>query len=517
MVSYDIFIELRPLKDVSNNCIGNNGILGNQTYKHFFDWFTINIVPETGLHILTVSVDMDNQSNDEDTATSVHYFLVAARISFQTVTPLSTIDKLLEIDGRTFEIGSNDSRCHCETMTSHWFQFPMTPSNRITNKTLVPVTYKTFENLKASEESVTKFNSCPHVKLTVNELDLKAEKNSYYIGKYKSIVSFDDFFVSEDSAYMYMCLETVEKLFENNFNTVIRKKSFAIHIISLVCTMLSITFAFVTAMTYTVFREIRNQPGINNILLSLLTIAYQCMFQFGFNQAENTSTTICIILGIMAHLFWLLNLVWMNVCSFHMFRVFHGTLTKTAQFNAIKTTLCYLMYTVAVASIPVVINIIISILESNGKSIGYGGKRCYVTDSDHRKYILSVPLAVIVLTNLGLYFTVVGRLQRTDSRIKTQSRDKSFMLVYIKLSSLTGLTWTFGYVYMFTRQEWADYVFVVLNASQGVFIFVAFMLNRRTWRLYKNLFQKLRKIIKGTETAQTYMTNGDKAKNGSAN
>ena len=61
-------------------------------------------------------------------------------------------------------------------------------------------------------------------------------------------------------------------------------------------------------------------------------------------------------------------------------------------------------------------------------------------------------------------------------------------ILYIKLSTLLGLTWVFGLVASIMDMPSLWYPFIILNSLQGTFIFVFFDLK---WRVYYTAYEKL--------------------------
>ena len=59
------------------------------------------------------------------------------------------------------------------------------------------------------------------------------------------------------------------------------------------------------------------------------------------------------------------------------------------------------------------------------------------------------------------------------------------MILYCKLASIMGLTWVFGFVASATHFEVIRYLFVIFNSLQGLFICLAFVCNRKVFRLLK--------------------------------
>ncbi|XP_055954308.1 uncharacterized protein LOC130010588 [Patella vulgata] len=57
--------------------------------------------------------------------------------------------------------------------------------------------------------------------------------------------------------------------------------------------------------------------------------------------------------------------------------------------------------------------------------------------------------------------------------------------MYVKMSSLTGFTWLIGFIAIITQSEPLIYIFIVINASQGGFLFLSFVCNARVFELIK--------------------------------
>ena len=54
------------------------------------------------------------------------------------------------------------------------------------------------------------------------------------------------------------------------------------------------------------------------------------------------------------------------------------------------------------------------------------------------------------------------------------------------MSTLLGFTWIFGFMAAFADVAALWYVFIIFNSLQGVYIFIAFMCNKRVFKLWSN-------------------------------
>eukprot|EP00057_Strongylocentrotus_purpuratus_P016624 XP_011671098.1 PREDICTED: uncharacterized protein LOC100889522 [Strongylocentrotus purpuratus] len=76
---------------------------------------------------------------------------------------------------------------------------------------------------------------------------------------------------------------------------------------------------------------------------------------------------------------------------------------------------------------------------------------------------------------------VRNRAIRHASTLKERGKE---LRIYWKISTLLGFTWLFGFVAAFAGVSALWYVFIILNSLQGVYIFLAFMANKRVLHLW---------------------------------
>ena len=260
-------------------------------------------------------------------------------------------------------------------------------------------------------------------------------------------------------------------------------------ILSITCNLLSITGLTATVLTYFIFGELRSIPGKNNMMLAIHLLIAQCLYQFGIEQTE--FPTLCIILGALIHLFWLTSILWMNACTLHMFRTF-VTGQSYRSYRAFDPQVCfYALYCYTVALTVIGINIGVSLYKSDGESTGYGGSICYISTPIMVGWTFALPVGIIIILNMGFFFAVVYQISASTMRRRGKSNDRGNTIIYMKLSSLTGVTWIFGYLYLWTDFVPLEYIFIVLNAGQGVLIFVSFICTSRIIHLYQDLFRKI--------------------------
>jgi hypothetical protein len=80
----------------------------------------------------------------------------------------------------------------------------------------------------------------------------------------------------------------------------------------------------------------------------------------------------------------------------------------------------------------------------------------------------------------------IRRATEIAQRAREAMKARSELLVYMRLASLLGFTWVWGLLQNALEHPVVRYAFIVCNASQGVFIFVAFVCKQSVFRQLKD-------------------------------
>ena len=204
------------------------------------------------------------------------------------------------------------------------------------------------------------------------------------------------------------------------------------------------------------------------------------MYQFGAGQTSLPGWA-CTLIGAICHFLWLTAIFSMNACSIHIYLTFSKSRVLLSTFDY-KNTFYHIAY-IGVASLAFVsLNIIISLIRSQGYNVGYGGNLCYLSSNLNQVLTFLVPLSILLVSNMLLFILVVYKINRAAA-VKAK-KEKSFLLIYARLSSLTGITWIVGYLQLLLSHEVFEYLFILFNASQGIFIMIAFVMNKRVYLLF---------------------------------
>ena len=350
-----------------------------------------------------------------------------------------------------------------------------------------------------------KIMMCPYIIIPLEELSYDIKDGVLIVTETGTKLTVTDYLEIEKE--IFMCLEDYKSLYlelsrtgnivEPSIRNVEAKPT---NILSFVCVCLSLVCLLVTLATYVYFRELHSQPGINTITLCVCLLLAQGMYQFGAGQSSLHSWA-CSLIGAICHFLWLSVMFSMNVCSMQIYFTFIKSRTISPTYTS-KQTAINTAYIVLASLLFVAINVIVSLIRSGGREIGYGGIVCYLSTAVMQGVTFLVPAAITLTSNIAFFGIVVYKITKTGQATSTLHQNKSYLLVYARLSALTGFTWILGFFHIFFNNEVIEYLFILFNASQGVFVMVAFVLNQRVRNLLcPGLRQKRPKTLKYTASA----------------
>ncbi|XP_052794719.1 uncharacterized protein LOC128227857 [Mya arenaria] len=252
-----------------------------------------------------------------------------------------------------------------------------------------------------------------------------------------------------------------------------------ITVISMSCSIISLV---VTIAVYMSVPTMRHLPGLNNIALSACLILFYVFAMISFVNFDISLIT-CQVLGAALHFSFLASIFWMLTCTFHFTLMVTSDISFSVSLSIKKQFLRYIIFVLTAASVVVLINISISYITLDDNSLGYGGQPCFIAKPFLILYTAAIPLGCIIVMNIAMLVYALYTISKHSS-VKPHStrRNISTLKIFVKLSSLTGIAWLFGYIYQLTHETVVAYLFVILTACQGIFMMVSFVLNRRVFK-----------------------------------
>ena len=121
----------------------------------------------------------------------------------------------------------------------------------------------------------------------------------------------------------------------------------------------------------------------------------------------------------------------------------------------------------------------------------YGSETmCWIAGPRAIAYYFATPVAVVITANTVLFVSTVVALRRamsTASIARQSAQQRSAFVIYLRLTSLMGFTWLFGFLANIDVLSFLTYPFILCNTCQGVFICASFTLTPTVRRLWKDM------------------------------
>ncbi|KAF2354529.1 GPS motif protein [Trinorchestia longiramus] len=243
--------------------------------------------------------------------------------------------------------------------------------------------------------------------------------------------------------------------------------TFALAVITYVGCIISIVCLLLAIVVFHVFKGLQSdRTSIHKNLCACLLVA-EIIFLGGINQTGNRIA--CGVIAGLLHYFFLAAFAWMFMEGLQLY------LLLVEVFEAERSRLkWYCLASYGAPAIVVVVSLGID-------PLSYGTPQvCWLRTDNNFIFAFIGPVAVVLLANavfLVLSLVVLCRHTSTSASLKNKEHTKlasvrtwlrgAFVLVF-----LLGLTWTFGLLYLNQQTVVMAYIFTVLNALQGLFIFI---------------------------------------------
>ncbi|XP_063439695.1 uncharacterized protein LOC134720991 [Mytilus trossulus] len=326
---------------------------------------------------------------------------------------------------------------------------------------------------------------CEQVEIDDSEFQIDKDNKTLILNISESMKHYGNEYILMSDKKARLCLKDYKDIFASqpDFEN---PEITLLGILMTSCTLLSLMCLFLTFIAYCLFSTLRSLPGNNNMCLVFAMFFAHLLFQFGLYATQSNS--ICILIGIFMHMFWLAEFGCLSVCSFHMFRVFRSKilLYSSGQSGYNKVLFSYVLYSYGLPVLIVSINMITTFLHDG--SFGYGGRMCFLNRPTAIIVTFIIPITLVCLTNI--YFFIVTSVKIVSTpKMKREEQNSTLNRVhfsfYIKLFTITGITWIFQIIDALFPASAISSVVSMLNALQGVFIFISFICNRRVLQLFR--------------------------------
>ena len=284
---------------------------------------------------------------------------------------------------------------------------------------------------------------CNRVALSLSALTLS--NTSFYLHSSDIGVALpEDFIITESFVemcaddYFHLTAQALASPVRNYGNSRNLIDNVAI-ILSFVCLSVSIICLLIIIVTYLLFESLRTLPGKINLCLCVSLVIAQTLQQFTIDIIEYE--LICMVFGVLIHFSWSVTFCWMSVSSFNLFRCFSPSNLSRRDTSSLGM---YTTFVFVMSTLLVVANMIYGLVGAGG--LGYGGRICYISSELGLLLTFVTPVGIIVLSNLGFLSVTIWRISHIPKIKPNKSAERNNVLIYMKMSTLTGFCWIFGFL-----------------------------------------------------------------------
>lgn len=271
---------------------------------------------------------------------------------------------------------------------------------------------------------------------------------------------------------------------------------------TLVTMSISIVSLVVLLAVYFAFSPLRNLPGKNLMLLCGTLALGQLLWLLQHLSWFGSSHTGCIAMVILIQYFFLSSFCCSGSIAFHSFLTFRsvakGNFRQSTEAN---TFLWCLAYSLGFPLALVVIAWLLIYFEII--AFHYGESFCWFANKTSLYIAFIGPILALLSFNFLLLLATLRMIHECtrDTRKlaeKNGGPDKKHVGIYLRMSTIMGLTWLFGLFQIgFPEELVFHYLFAITNGLQGFYIAVAFLLTDNVRKILSS------KLAKGSSTQRT--------------
>ncbi|XP_064474816.1 uncharacterized protein LOC135388885 [Ornithodoros turicata] len=245
--------------------------------------------------------------------------------------------------------------------------------------------------------------------------------------------------------------------------------------LSLVCLFLKLVFFFLK-------KGSRTFSAKCTACLSVTLFITQLIF-FVANSLQ-ISVPVCTAVSVIVHYGFVSTFVWTTLLAYDIWQAV--LVVSTARRHRL------LRYSAIGWGAPMLVILVSGILNwtapESALSPQYGMRHhCFITQAWSHLTFFVVPMATLLLADIGFYIHTVLLIRKTRSeanRFDYQGREKSTLLfLFVKLALIMGTGWLLGLISVFVNSFVLDCVSIVFIGMQGVYLFFGFKDYRACWKV----------------------------------
>ena len=258
---------------------------------------------------------------------------------------------------------------------------------------------------------------------------------------------------------------------------------FVTGVLTLIGNTLSMMCLVFTIATYCTFDQFRTRVG--KCIMNLCLALFFAQLSFQVSNALLPYREACVAVAVVQHYTWLAAFLWMNVLAFDM----SCTFADCKSFDGIRNASRLYVFVVYAWGVPAIFVAVCLVLDfCTDLPFSYGDNTmCWIVGPRAIVYYFAAPVAAVLIANVVMFVRAIVAIKRAvaaGSRARQPNEQRRTFVIYMRLSSLMGFTWLFGFLANVDVLSFLSYPYIVCNTCQGVFICVSFTLSHTVRRLW---------------------------------
>ncbi|XP_072175597.1 adhesion G protein-coupled receptor E2-like [Diadema setosum] len=286
--------------------------------------------------------------------------------------------------------------------------------------------------------------------------------------------------------------------------------------LSYICVPISMLALMVTFITYCTFPVLRKLMSSKLVMALCFTLFFAQLLLLTGGMAV-PSPEACALVAILSHFLWLSVFFISTTLAIDLAKTFGNQDTIYLSTNSAKALCCYFGGALGLSAAVVLTCVVLTYAKGYDLHMQYGGgSSCWIGSGTMNLFAFGVPVAIALLLNGFLFIRTVRGLMENE-KISGRLREKSHsagnrkqLRIYVRISTLMGFTWILGYIAAFAGVSVLWYIFIILNSLQGTYIFLAFVVNRRVYWLWRESFERRRAAASTTFERMPMRSKGSK-------
>nr|XP_016928141.2 probable G-protein coupled receptor Mth-like 3 [Drosophila suzukii]XP_036669614.1 probable G-protein coupled receptor Mth-like 3 [Drosophila suzukii] len=258
-------------------------------------------------------------------------------------------------------------------------------------------------------------------------------------------------------------------------------------IISLICMVLTIS-------VYLYMKKLRNLHGKCFMCYMVALFMVYLLLLLNLWHVFKLPSTICTTSAFLGYFFVMATFLWLSVISFHLW-ITLASPPWMERFVPEHRFLAYNRYAWGLAlALTGATFLADNVIENKDWAPRIATTQCWIYTADNVALLYFYgPMVLLIVFNTAMFILTALSIMGVKKNVRKNkvNSDKQIYTLYLRLFILMGLTWIFEIISYSVRKNtvWAKRFQVAdyLNWSQGIIIFVLFILKPSTLKLLKNI------------------------------